>query len=617
MIPATAYQAVFSHITGEDACDETQRRAMVSALTTTVSPPSRPGEQLRSRLRLLAGALPPADHLLCDVPHLSLLSSYTAVADPPLYMAVLSHYVLCLGSVLTLAGRPCELTEPIEELQTGRRKGVFMVTEVGRAGSHLGIRTTADFDPATRRFVLHTPDAGAAKFSAVGAHDTPQTAVVCARVRVAGADCGVFSFLVDLSEETGPLPGVHVSSRVDVSSLPLDYALVRFDGVPVPYDRWLRDTAWIDPTGTFHDPLRSHDARLQRTLSVGQALWSSLPSAMATTARAAAVSAARACSTRLSQGRLAPGVPLLTYRTQQQAVLGALSESFALTAGARAARGLSAEHSDAPRPSPGTPTMTFSPWTAVDPSLALYKALSVRGARRVVTECTHRLGLPGLMDANAFHAYLGLARAFESAGGDNQLIFLDTGQRLVAEPEQPLGERLRVQRVQFDDPWWWQPVIEALQHRLCDELRHDLNRRAGKGLSGLDLWNPLLHRAQLLGEVHAQNLLARDVAETVDCVADPRLRSVLCDLAALHAVRQAQQLAAGLMETRLLSTATVRGLPSIADDLCDRLMPHLPQLTQAMGPPPELTSTPLNHDDFADSLANRLTWHEGGGVVSC
>ena len=285
---------------------------------------------------------------------------------------------------------------------------------------------------------------------------------------------------------------------------------------------------------------------------------------MAATARAAAVAATRACSTRLSNGRLAPGRPLLIYRTQQQAVLGALSEAFALTASARAARGLSTEPTDATCPSPGIPGMTFSPWAAVNPSLALYKALTVRGARRVATVCMHRLGLPGLMDVNAFHAYLGLAQAFESAGGDNQLIFLDTGQRLIAEPKLPLGETMRPQRTQFDDPWWWQPIVEALQHLLCEELRQVMNRRANAGLCGLDLWNPLLHRTRLLGEVHAQNLLARDVAETLDCVTDPCLRTVLCDLAALHAVQQAQQLAGILMETRLLSIAAVRGLP------CDR-----------------------------------------------
>src|SRR3712207_7308227 len=40
------------------------------------------------------------------------------------------------------------------------------ITEVGAASSHIGTRTTARFDPATREFILDTAEAGAAKFVA-------------------------------------------------------------------------------------------------------------------------------------------------------------------------------------------------------------------------------------------------------------------------------------------------------------------------------------------------------------------------------------------------------------------------------------------------------------------
>ena len=174
MIPLTAYQEAFTHITGEDACTEQQRLAIAGALATPLAPQTRPGEELRCRLGLLAGTLPSAAQLLRDLPQMSLLSSYTAVADPSLYMAVLSHYILCLGSVLTLAGSPSELAGPVEELQDGpSAEGVFMVTEVGQAGSHLGVRTAADFDLTTRRFVLRTPDVERGRNSPQSAPVTP------------------------------------------------------------------------------------------------------------------------------------------------------------------------------------------------------------------------------------------------------------------------------------------------------------------------------------------------------------------------------------------------------------------------------------------------------------
>ncbi|MBQ0976412.1 hypothetical protein KBZ00_35800 [Streptomyces sp. RK31] len=609
----TDYSAVFGRITGEGDCSEHERLGLVNALADARRTEDRPAGQLGRRLELLAGVLPPTAELLGDTTRMSLISSYTAVADPSFYMTVLSHYILCLGSVLGLAGAPSELAERIEDLQRGRRKGVFMVTEVGRSGSHLQVRTTADFDPVTRHFVLRTPDAAAAKFSATGTRDMPQSAVVCARLKVAEADCGVFSFLVDLTENGHPLPGVSLSSRVDVSALPLDYGLVRFHGLQIPYERWLRDTAWIDRAGVFHDPSHDRDSRLQRTLAVGQTLWSSLPSAMAGAARAAAVTAARASAHRLSHGRLAPRAPLLAYRPQQDAVLGALSEAFALTAAARTARSIGAQPAarNVPSGPSGTESMTFSPWTAVAPALAVYKALSVRGLARVATACMHRLGLPGLMDVNAFTAYLGLARAFESAGGDNQLIFFETGQRLAGEGGRHVTDDHSPRPPRFDDPWWWLSLVEALQHRVCAALERELARGEKQSREGLDLWNPVLDHARTLGEIHAQVLLARDVAETVDHVADPTLRMVLCDLAGMYAVRQAQELSGSLLGSRLLGADAVSELPRVAAELCDRLAPRLPLILQAMQPPEGLTSAPLSQEDFAGALASRLTWDQG------
>ncbi|MFF4291973.1 hypothetical protein ACFY0R_42920, partial [Streptomyces sp. NPDC001633] len=257
----------------------------------------------------------------------------------------------------------------------------------------------------------------------------PQAAVVCARVEAGGADRGVFSFVVELTDEAGPLPGVTLSSTVEAPSLPLDYALVRFDGVRVPYRQWLRDGARIDADGGFHDPLDGPDSRLARTLSVGQGLWATLPSAVAAMARQSAVQALRFSAHRRAHGRLAPGTRVLELRNQQHALLGALAESFALTCAARYAQEVWAR-SRAAASAPRGNGMTFSPWTAVDRPLAVLKAVTVRGAARVTDECRHRCGLAGFLAPNGLDGYHGFADAFETAGGDSQLILLDAGRAL-------------------------------------------------------------------------------------------------------------------------------------------------------------------------------------------
>ncbi|MEK2477753.1 acyl-CoA dehydrogenase [Streptomyces noursei] len=563
--------------------------------------------QVHRRLRLLADNLPPVGELFRNPEQLAVLSDCAALVDPPLYMAVVNHYVLCLGSVVTLTDDPAALGRPWRNLTAGRAKGVFLVTEIGDASSHLGTRTTARLDPDSREFVLDTPVAGAAKFSGVGGFGVPQTAVVCARTVVDGIDRGVFSFVVDLTDADGPRPGVALSRSLEAPSLPLDYALVRFDGVRVPYAQWLRDRAHIDADGAFHDPLGGPDARLQRTLSVGRILWATLPSAVATMARQCSVSALRFSAHRRAHGRLAPGASVLELRNQQHALLGALAESFALTCAGRTAREIWARsrtvrHAAVHRAN----GMTFSPWTAVDRPLAVLKAVTVRGAARVAAECQHRCGLAGFLRPNLLDGYHGFAHAFDTAGGDSHLILLDAGRSLVQERGAGAGGSFPRADVPADHPGWWPAVARAQESLLRDELHRALQHGVRAGRTGLELWNPLLDAAHRLGEAYGSRLIADALAAAVEAVHDPELRAVLSPLAALYGAVEARRLAGGLLAAGTLAPGTVRALPTVIDGLCDRLLPHLPLLWEAMGAPPGAAPAPLGADDYAAALYDFL-----------
>ncbi|MER5642128.1 acyl-CoA dehydrogenase [Kitasatospora sp. NPDC002227] len=623
------------------SCPPTVRRAVAELLAVRPVPaePEALGRDHHDHhmLRRLAEALPPAAEVFADTDLLATLSAATALADPSLYQAFLSHYILCVGSVSTLAGQrstPWAEEGPppgSAELARVQAKGVFMVTEIGDASSHLGTRTTASYDPERDEFVLHTPDARAAKFSSVGApgRGLPQQAVVVARLVVGEQDHGVFSFLVGITDADGrPLPGVSVSSPVAVDVVPLPYAVVRFHQARLPRSAWLRDCAQLRPDGTVHDPLGSHDARLQRTLSVGQTLWATLPTAMAAVASRAAVLALRCSTARRSHGRLAPGAPVLSYRTQQHAVLGALAEAFALTCAAGEARRAwaSARPVPAPRPAPGGPEptvptagpapepggeMTFSPWAAVSLSLAVHKALSARAAAALIADCQHRCGLAGLHRANRLQGYHDLARAFENAGGDSTLILLDAGRALVtgkpADPPRPDPVP------PLTDPAWWPGLAGALQHRLTEELQSALDERSQTAASGLDLWNGLLAQTLELGECHALRLAADSLADGLAEIADPVAREALGLLAALYGVRQARRQSGPLLRTGLLTPSTARALPAALDTLCDALQPHLPLLAEVLDPAEQGPGegVPLGSPEFAEALTGTLTWRRG------
>ncbi|MDC0770687.1 acyl-CoA dehydrogenase family protein [Streptomyces sp. HD] len=600
------------------------------------APADSAGAQLLQQLGLLSETLP--YDLFDDPARLTAAHAWAAVADPSLCLAALVHHLLCLGSMAELGNGSDDLTFRMAALRSGRARGIYLITEAGQANSHLATRTRAELDTATGEFVLHTPDEAAAKFGSAGTLDVPQTAVVLARLVTGGTDHGVFAFVADLTGDGGPLPGVEISSPIGLSALPLDYVQVRFHHARLPHAHWLADGAHIAPDGTFDDPAGSAAGRLQRTLRVGQGLWATMPAVAAATSRQAAVQAVAYAQGRRTQGRLAPGVPLLTYRTQQRAVLGALADAFALTCAAHGARALWEESRDAPAEG-GVTEMGVSPWTAVSRPLAAYKAATVRLAARVTAECQRRCGFSGHLDANRLAGYHGFHHAFDTAGGDSQLIFYDIGSALAEAAEREASDGDAAGRdadgLEADgrkpdsretdsrgtddrkadagtppsplSPGWWPMLVR--RHR------HDLTRHLAKRLGGteaavpFEVWNPLLEDAGALGEAYADSLIAEDVVRTLAGTQDRDLARALRPLAALHGVMAARRRSGSLLALETLRPADVRALSDAADRLCDEVRPHLPLLIEAFAHPTDLAPA-----DCDTALRTTLT-RTGGGTA--
>ncbi|MFE9768031.1 acyl-CoA dehydrogenase [Streptomyces sp. NPDC005808] len=580
----------------------------VGAQLDASQPGDSRGKQLLRRLGTLGEALPPGHDPFADPARLAAAHAWAAVADPPLCLAALVHHVLCLGSMAHLSAEPDALAPEMAALLSGRAKGVYLITEAGQANSHLATRTRADHDPVGGGFVLHTPDPLAAKFASAGTLDIPQTGVVLARLFTEGTDRGVFAFVVGLTGDAGLLPGIEMSSPIGLGALPLDYVQVRFHHVRIPYVHWLSDGARTDPDGAFHDPAGSHEQRLQRTLRVGQGLWATMPAVAAATSRQSAVQAVNYARQRRTQGRLAPGVPLLAYRTQQRVVLGALADAFALTCAAHGAREVWTESLAAPPAGPDDgEAMSFTPWAAVSRPLAAYKAVTVRMAARVSADCQQRCGFSGHLDVNRLAAYHGFHHAFDAAGGDSQLIFYDIGRALVeqgpgtAEPPLPADPPVT-------SPRWWPAVLRRHQEELTRRLAR---RRDASDATAFDVWNPLLEEAGLLGETYATRLVAEDLAHTVDRTQDRTLAQALEPLAALHGVTAARRWSGPLLTLGTLRPQDLEDLPAVADRLCDEVLPHLPLLTEAFAHPDDIASAPLAATDYNTALETTLTWTRG------
>ncbi|MFE2349273.1 acyl-CoA dehydrogenase family protein [Kitasatospora cineracea] len=534
---------------------------------------------LYRRLRSLLRALPAAADLHADPDGLAAALAWAAVADPRLGMTVVTQSVLGQGSLLRLAGARKDVGPELGAVDAGDLRIGYLVTEAGRASSHLGAGTVAEFRPDRREFVLRTAEEADVKFGGVPQYPGPRGAVVIARaVDAAGRAGGVFAFLVRLADHDGPRPGVALSAPVPVGALPLSYHRVRFDGVRVPEAHWLRDDADLDADGHLHDP-RTPEDRLRRTLAVGQDLWGVLPTALAALARQSAVLAVRHSRHRETRAALAPGTPLLAHRSQQRALLGALADAFALSCAAARARELlaAARESDAAGAESG-----FAPWAAVSRPLSAYKAHCADEAERIIAECQRRCGHAGLADGNRLAGYHGFARSFDPAGGDSRLIRYDLGRALLAEagpggpPPVPAD---------LGDPGWWPAVLARHQHTLTAWLRRATAERARGGATPFEVWNPLLDRAAELGAAYAARLAAEDLPRALAALPPDGATDALAHLAALRA---ADRTAGALLRHRTLAPGELAGLENALERGYDRLLSHLEQVERAFAFPDDI-----------------------------
>lgn len=175
---------------------------------------------------------------------LTVMESPCLLIAPGLSPLLASHYNLCLGTIISLAGdKISELQEYIDDLETLKTKGIYMVTELDRGNNVMGLQTQAYFDEELQQFIINTPVAGACKFMPYLSSDhQPKLAVVMARLWLKEKEYGVHPFIVRCRDQNGKLlRGIKVSklSTVDMYSSEADHSVTSFDNVRVPRHAFL------------------------------------------------------------------------------------------------------------------------------------------------------------------------------------------------------------------------------------------------------------------------------------------------------------------------------------------------------------------------------------------
>lgn len=141
--------------------------------------------------------------------------------------------------------------------------GIYAMTETGHGSDVASLGTTAEYDPSTHEFVIHTPFRGAWKDYLGNAALHGQAAVVFAQLITQGVDHGVHAFYVPIRDPQGNFyPGVGGEDDGLKGGLNgIDNGRLHFDHVRVPRTNLLNRYGDVDDDGTYSSPIASPGRR--------------------------------------------------------------------------------------------------------------------------------------------------------------------------------------------------------------------------------------------------------------------------------------------------------------------------------------------------------------------
>ncbi|MFD9698047.1 hypothetical protein [Lentzea sp. NPDC059081] len=508
-------------------------------------------------LRELQSRLGDEQPLLADPPLLRSVLELSAVVDPRLFFAMLLHHCVATGAALDHGAGE----EDLHALVSARWIGAALMNEQGFGNSSARIRTEAVYDPATREFVLTTPVPEAAKHpAAVALPGFARLGVVSARLLVGGADSGTALFLVELRDEDGPRAGVTITPHAGTAPVPMDFASIRFDGVVVPFERWLADGASIDAAGELDDPLGGPDARSLRGVSMGRFAWGGASAGLAAAARSGAAIALTRARHRRTLDRLGGEVTAIDHLSTQRMVFGAITAALAATV---VARGVSDR---CWRVAPGGGRGT-GPSAADLREMSLGKVVVSVLADTAVSRARSACGASGLLGQHGLSGYQALTTTFQSAGGDNRLNLLNAAWSMAfgsdyRPPDDAAG----------DD---WSLLARSRERVLYAELTSGL-------APTFEGWNERTGLAQRFAEAHC----ARTTVESLR--AHWHSTSLLEDLYEVHCLEMVHADAGWFLAHGLVSAPDVLALPSRLDAIHRNLVPHADDLLALLGIPADL-----------------------------
>ncbi|MET8538527.1 acyl-CoA dehydrogenase [Streptomyces sp. NPDC005065] len=494
-----------------------------------------------------------AEEIVADPRRLFAVSDWPSLMDTTTLPLLSVHYNLCLTTILHHGQNRDDLSEYIDELSSMRSVGSFMVTELGWGNNVANLQTQAVYEHETDQFILNTPNPQAQKFMPyTGIQDVPKLAVVMARLIVKDADCGVFPFLVRISDEKGLRPGVLASPLPEKPGLALDNGVTWFDHVRLDRHAFLGGTmSSITPQGEFVSTIRSRRRRFFASLERVHAGRLCLSSALVSAGRASAYIAVRYSLRRHTFAPAQQDVPLLAYRSQQTALFRALADVYAMTFLVNHVKRQFVCSSD-----------NDDTHQLID----IAKAVSSWTMTDVFTVCRERIGAQGMFAANRIADYVSMAQGVVTAEGDNLPLLAKVGNQLLAHAKPAVTPPPH--QLSLTDPWYHWELLRYREDVVGYDTAQSMRRYVRGGSSLFDAWNHHINAALDLAQSRGASLAVKAFAEAAGGARSPRVARALRLLAAIYALGLTHRHAAWYMAHDMLTPSQASRIPALMDRLC-------------------------------------------------
>ncbi|WP_406425116.1 acyl-CoA dehydrogenase [Streptomyces sp. NBC_01589] len=543
------------------------------------------------RLRILNSTLGSAAGTAADPRALAALHEWIGPVDPALTTVAGIHYNLFLGSLLDHDG---DTRRDLSDFLRLRRIGTFLCTEVAHGNDAVAVETTATYDRARDGFVLHTPHSGAQKFmpnaSPAGG---PKTGLVAARLLADGADHGVFLFLVPLTDEVRPLPGVRVRRLPARLGSPVDHCLTSFDQVFVEREALLGgEHGRVGDNGEFSSAMGNRRRRFLTSIGRVTIGKISMSACAVGAARATLAVAVRYGGHRYISGpRATQPVPVIAHRSHHGPLAEAMATVFAMSLLHRRALDRWEAQGGA---GPGTGRAEAERLVAVAKGWITWRA------RAVIVECRERCGAQALLENNGMADLVAGAEGVITAEGDNLAIHAKAAaEMLLGAPQTSQGSTPDTTPGDLADPRFLGRLHGYVEDLWFARARARMSGARSDG--PLDRWNAASGPALRGVEAHAHRQATEAYADAVSGLPEGPARDRLAELQRLFALRWVARNSGDLLAAGRLTIDQVNALPDAVEGLIADVAAHLPTLIESFALPEEvLADWPIAGADYAD-----------------